>query len=207
MRAASVLVLSLSACALHDEHHIEASWTIDRYGDGIASTDNGEPGVSVTCPIGWTTVRLIAVDPSHPETRSVDTFSCDAQAGTSSYLAADSYTAWIEVAAGEKLLASSPPTATEVTSFNPILIASIYLDAGYATVAWPAVPAEVTIVLTGASEITTSFDGTAANGLLGPLPTGRYAVAASAGSWRATLPDLVVTAPNGLADLGTLAIP
>lgn len=207
MRTAVLLALGVSACAVHDEHHIEASWTIDRYGDGTAVTETGDTGTSVACPTGWSTVRLVAVDPSAPETRTVDTFSCSAQGGTSSYLPADSYTAWLEVVDGEKLLASSPPTTTEVTSFNPILIASIYLDAGYATVAWPAVADDVTLALTGSLEVTTTFDGTTGNGLIGPVPRGRYEVTATVGAWHATLPELVVTAPNGLADVGTLAIP
>jgi hypothetical protein len=203
----ALIVLLISACDVHDEHHIEASWSIDRYGDGVATTADGTPGASVACPSGWTTVRLVAVDPSAPQTRSVDTFSCDAQQGTSSYLAADSYVAWLEVADGNKVLASSPPTTTEVTSFNPILIADIYLDAGYATVAWPPVTEQVMIELTGPTAVTTYFDSSAGAGLIGPVPPGRYQVAASVGSRREMLPDLVITAPNGLADLGMLSIP
>ena len=195
----ALIVLLISACDLHDEHHIEATWSIDRYGDGVATT--------VACPTGWTTVRLVAVDPSSPTTRTVDTFSCDAQQGTSSFLAADSYLAWLEVVDGNKVLATSPPTTTEVTSFNPILIADIYLDAGYATVAWPPVTEQVVIELTGTTDITTYFDSSAGAGLIGPVPAGRYQVAASIGSRREMLPDLVITAPNGLADLGMLSIP
>lgn len=114
--------------------------------------------------------------------------------------------AWLEVADRDKVLATTPPTPTEVTSYDPLLLASIYVDAGYATVTWTPSADAVSIVLTGRAEITTTFGGDAGAGLLGPLPAGRYEVAASAGSWSAALPAIEVSAPNGLVDLGTLAI-
>jgi hypothetical protein len=206
MRLALLVLLTASACTVADEHHIEAAWSIDRYGDGTAITADGDPGVNLGCPTGWTTVHLVAMDPSAPDTRSVDTFPCDAQQGTSSFLPADSYVAWLEVSDGDKVLATTPPTTTEVTSYDPDLLASIYVDAGYATVAWTPAADTVSIALTGEAEITTTFEADAGAGLIGPLPKGRYHAAASAGNWSATLPDVVIAAPNGLADLGTLAI-
>ncbi|HEY0250594.1 MAG TPA: hypothetical protein VGC41_03665 [Kofleriaceae bacterium] len=191
------LVLLVSACATYDEHHIESAWTIDRLGDGA----------DLGCPAGWTTVRLVAVDPQTPGTRVVDTFPCDAGEGTSSLLPADSYLAWLEVWDGAKVLATTPPTTTDVTSFNPQLLAAIYVDAGYVTASWPSTSQPVSIAFAnGTITSTTTFDLDARGGVIGPLHAGHYEVTARVGSWSETLPVIEIAAPNGLTDLGVLPI-
>jgi hypothetical protein len=206
MRLALVVLVASSACTVADEHHIEAAWSIARYGDGVATTADGQPGEDIACPAGWTSVRLVAVDPSAPSSRIADEFPCDARQGTSSLLPADTYLAWLEVSDGDKLLATTPPTPTEVTSYNPDLLADIYVDAGYATVAWADTPDAVSIALAGPVQTTTTFPGSARGGLIGPVRAGRYQVTASAADWSATLPAVEIAAPNGLVDLGTIAL-
>lgn len=163
------LLALLAACTIENEHHLEVAWTIDRFGDGSALTADGLPGERLACPAGWTTVRLVAVDPAAPATRIVDTFPCDAQQGTSSLLPRDAYVAWLEVADGDKVLATTPPTPTDVTSFDPLLVADIYVDAGYVTVAPTARPISLSLT-NGSITSSTTFGG----GVFGPFHAGPY---------------------------------
>ena len=210
----ALLAIVLAACTSHDEHHIEASWTVDKYTPFLQ-------GNSIGCPDGWDLARLVAIDPAHPDVRSVDTFPCDAFQGESSYLPADSYIAWIELttADGSKVLAQSLEETVEVTSFNPILLTDIYVDAGYAEIEWElADPARcpddgslgIRLDLAPTSEAFVSeYVSCSAPRLVSPalLPGSYTATFSNHDQVVSVIDHVTIEAPNRVTRLGTVTIP
>ena len=135
----AILVSLLVACS-HDEHYLDVSWNTAHY--GVVATGG-------SCPEGWTTARLVAIDAANPTEHHIDTFPCGDGAGHSSYLPADSYQAWLELANddGSKVFATSEPETVWVTSFDPILMVNIYVDAGTAQVDYTGCPPDEAGVL------------------------------------------------------------
>jgi hypothetical protein len=198
------LALALAACATHDEHHLETYWSIDRY-----DVFNPE---SIACPQGWTTARVVNVDPTTGQ-RFVDEFPCEDGAGVTSYLPGDTYLSSIEIVAADgKLLASSPPQLEEVTSFNPLLTANIFIDAGYADASWtpcadPTEQLDVRLDLDGPAQVATFINCAVGNIVSPAVPPGTY----TATIWDRerlvkTFDGVVVQQQNRVTHLGEVSL-
>ncbi|CAN5419229.1 hypothetical protein BH11MYX1_BH11MYX1_48620 [soil metagenome] len=191
-----VLALMMAACT-HDEHHIEASWTIERLGPALER----EP---IGCPDGWNTAQLVAIDPAQPDVRHVDEFPCADGAGVSAYLPAESYITWVEILAGEKIVASSLEEPVSVTSFNPISISEIYVNAGYVEASWDACSGPDDGSLGVRLDVGSSTTWTSCHaGRVGspPLPPGSYPVAFRTETIAQTLDHVEVATANRVTHL------
>jgi hypothetical protein len=111
------------------------------------------------------------------------------------------------------VVAASVEETVPVTSFNPILIADIYVDAGYVEADWTPCKAsgeaqalDVRLDLTS-STTTNVFVSCSAGRVVSPaMKPGTYAVMLTDGTFTQTFDDVVVTAPNKVTRLGTFPI-
>ncbi len=205
MRIAWLPALVLPACiTTGDQRTVEATWSIMQL-----------DGTTVGCPASWRTTRLVMVDAAHPEARVVDEFPCSARAGQSSHLPGTSYTASLEfLDASGQIIARSIPQTVEVQPLGASFASKIYVDAGFITLTWSyADPnnhcpdgfdpfVDIVLSLSGPKNENVVFGCADLTGITEPLPPGTYHAWLGQGVQGHDIPDITVTAPNGLTDLG-----
>lgn len=205
MRTAWLLAIVLSACiTTGDQRTAEATWSIVQL-----------DGTVVGCPVSWDTTRLVMTDAAHPDARVVDEFRCSAGAGQSSHLPASSYTASLEfLDASGRVVATSLPQTVEVQPLGVSFASKVYVDAGFITLSWSfadpkgACPdgfdpfVDIALSLSGPKSETALFGCDDLTGIVGPLPPGTYHAWLGQGVQGHDIPDITVTAPNGVTDVG-----
>ena len=210
MRIAILGLVLLAACT-HDEHYLDVAWAVDHYD---AYSPRGE---GIACPEGWTTTRLVAVDAAHPTDRHVDTFPCADGTGRSSYLPSDTYQAWVELtnADGSKVFAASAPETVSVTSFEPLLLADLFVDAGFAEVDYafgdatgcpqadvPPLDVRLDLVQPDHDPFVTSYEACTAGTIQSPaVPPGKYTATFTYHDITRTFDDVMIDAPNHITRL------
>ncbi|HSD86465.1 MAG TPA: hypothetical protein VLB44_03085 [Kofleriaceae bacterium] len=213
MRIPLVLLALTSACiTTSDPRRVEATWSIEQLAGSQASTGSGS---AVACPAGWVTARLVLDGATGTIT---DDFPCDAGSGVSSHVPDGSYAAQIDILdAGGNVIASSVPTTVEVDGFGPTLETRIFVDAGYAELAWTFPPnagtcdginpfEQIYLSLDGPSSFTQVFSCHDTRGITSPMLAGEYHASVSwgligHGGW-----DMTIEAPNRVTQLPTVKL-
>jgi hypothetical protein len=196
MRSLFVVVVVLGLAACGDSHHIEAYWSIAKYAPPVDEV--------IPCPAGWDTVRVVAADPTHPESIDIESFPCTDGQAVTNYLPADYYNVHFEIWDGTKVLAQSPPVYMDVLGLNPEASARIYVDAGFIDVDWTPCasdPSGTSAFLTVTptvpnpdfSEDDTFISCTAGQLSAGPYRDGTYSVVFGLGADRHPFASLAVT--------------
>jgi len=199
MRKALPVLIAVSSGCLQVEpsQRVDATWSLERLDDGEQA-----------CPATWREVRLVNAATDRPEAHTVDRFACTDRGGRSSQLAQGAYTSWLEfVDADDRVVATSLPQSIEVGPFTTDVASTVYLDAGYASLAWSYDdepfcgdsfnPLQwIQLSLTGPTTITSLFSCHDRQGLAGPFPPGRYTVWVGQGLIGHDRPAITIEAPN-----------
>ncbi len=201
MTRRSVVALALlGACVtVEDPDRVDTSWTLARLSDGPAA-----------CPSEWQTARLVLVDGT---LQVSDDFSCAAGRGTSAHVPPGSYDAHIDMLDSDgAVVASTPPSAISVGGVAARFDATLYLDAGYATLSWTFPPGSgpcddgnplewIYLHLDGPTTLTDTFSCHVDHGTSSPLLAGAYHASVSWGLDGYGGSDLTIEAPSVITQL------
>jgi hypothetical protein len=201
---ASLIAATAAGCVSDDDTstgelaHIGATWSINSY------ASNSE----IPCPPGYDTAALYnqPVDSNGNAVGSpiIDLFDCEAGAGTSAALPADTYETWIEITTHDNTgapYAKSTPAYVDVIDVDKTYNAKIYDDAGYFGFQWDLVGAsgapltcadagiddpnvggvELLATISGSDQAADEqFNCTDHTGITDPLPAGDYTLSIDA---------------------------
>ncbi len=194
-----------------DPRRVDATWSIEQ----LAGAPNGTgSGSAVACPATWATARVVLAGAASTIT---DEFPCATGRGTSSHVPDGTYTARIDILAADGTsITSSVPTTLQVDGIAPSLDTTIFVDAGYAELAWTFPPNSgdcdaanpfelIYLSLDGPSQFTQVFSCHGTSGITAPLLAGAYHTSVSWGLTGYGGSDMTIEAPNHITELPAVA--